>query len=369
VPARFLLLLSGLLAWGAGIADGALPAAPDSIWYGPMSLNPDHSDRSDFVPMITDAANWRESLPHVQVFKQFIEALIPGRGRYSDADLAKLAAFCRAQDLHQAFEIGAVRLSLQDHAPGEGKRQAAREIKTLRRWTAAGGTVDDLTSDHAVMKAMADILQGPHPPLAGLVEPSLDRFIAEAADSLQVFHQAFPAAKIGMIESLGFFSVRGIDGRLYRTTDPQYLPDISFEDFFDRMQAALAARGLRLDHFHIDYDLRACRHDGGGKTADFGRILAVEKYVRSRGVKVGILVNAWDPGARPETVVSDAKRASKIAVAKTLEYFDGYRAAGGHPDQWVFERWQNYPDRTGPETDPDTDLGLLRAMLRRLERG
>ena len=51
----------------------------------------------------------------------------------------------------------------------------------------------------------------------------------------------------------------------------------------------------------------------------------------------------------------------------TLEYFDGYVASGGQPDTWIFQRWMPYPDVTGPETDRNTDMGVTRLLIERLQ--
>jgi hypothetical protein len=53
-------------------------------------------------------------------------------------------------------------------------------------------------------------------------------------------------------------------------------------------------------------------------------------------------------------------------VDNTLEYFDGYVAAGGEPDTWILQRWQPYPDVTGPETVRDTDMGVSRLLVKKL---
>ena len=43
-------------------------------------------------------------------------------------------------------------------------------------------------------------------------------------------------------------------------------------------------------------------------------------------------------------------------------------AAGGQPDTWILQRWQPYPDVTGPETIRDTDMGVARLLIQKLRK-
>jgi hypothetical protein len=301
------------------------------------------------------------------VFKQYIETL--GGKKYTDEQLKELAAFTRNAGLKCAFEIGALRWSEDSCGPGSGKEYAAGEIKVLRRWEEAGGTVDYLTTDHAVMWNVGLVLQGGKP-LAGQADPDWRKVMDEVVDSLAMIHAAFPDAKIGMIESLGYFSV----GDKYTTTDPQCIYPIDFGEFLRTAQRRLGERGVELDHIHIDFSYQDCRYDGRrGKRLDFGRIMAAEERVKSLGLDCGIIINAFDDfsytGANTVQEKAKARNVAErnaSAVRNTLEYFDGYVAAGGEPDTWIFQRWQPYPDKTGPETVLETDMGLTKALLEQL---
>ena len=347
------------------------------IWYGPGSINTvTRALRDDFMPQVTDKRNWPVVHANTAVFKQFIETLYPRRKRgepcYSDATLKRLAEFVTGSGFKSAFEFGALRWTKKkkDHGPGSGRRYAAEEIKLLQRWVKAGGTVDYLTADHAVMWNVGLCLQGPKP-MAGLEDPDWRKVMDEVVDSLAMIQEAFPDVKIGMIESLGYFSV----GSNYTTTDPGNIYPIDFEEFLRTAQQKLAERGIAMHHFHLDFSYQDCHYDGREeKRLDFGRIMAAEKIVKSLGLDCGMIINAFDDSSyrganrvQEEEKARNASERSASAVDNTLEYFDGYVAAGGSPDTWIFQRWQPYPDATGPETVRDTDMGVTRLLVNMLK--
>lgn len=339
------------------------------IWYGPGSLNTvTRGIRDDFIEQVTHSENWPTVYAHTAVFKQFIESL--GGNKYSDEELRQLASFLREAGIKCAFEIGALRWSKDLYGPGSGEKYAAREIQTLQRWVDAGGTVDYLSTDHAVMWNVGLVLQGARP-MAGLGDPDWRVVLEEVADSLAMIQKEFPNAKIGMIESLGYFSV----GDAYTTTDPGSLYPIDFEEFMETSQERLRAHGVELDHMHVDFSLQDCRYDGRREgIADYGRLLAAEAIIKNAGLDSGIIINAFDEFSyKGSNIVQEERRAdnaterSESAVVNTLEYFDGYVAAGGQPDVWILQRWQPYPDITGPETVRHSDMGITKLLIERMQ--
>jgi len=352
---------------------GCTPAEQASVWYGPATLNTvTRGIRDDFMSQFTDTNNWPTVYQQTAVFKQFIETL--SGNKYSDDELKELATFTQEAGLKCAFEIGALRWSPKLYGAGSGEKYAAQEIKVLQRWIDAGGTVDYLTTDHAVMWNVGLCLQGAKP-MAGIGDPDWHKVMDEVVDSLSMIHGAFPNAKIGMIESLGYFSV----GEQYTTTDPQCIYPLDFKEFFATAQSRLKERGIELDHVHIDFSYQDCRYDGRReKRMDFGRIMAAEKRVQSLGLDSGIIINAYDDFSyvvmggsntvQEKEKAQNAAERSVSAVDNTLEYFDQYVAAGGNPDAWIFQRWQPYPDVTGPETVLESDMGIAKELLNRLNR-
>jgi hypothetical protein len=339
------------------------------LWYGPGSLNTvTRGIRDDFIEQVTNSENWPSVYAHTAVFKQFIESL--AGDKYSDEELRKLASFLREAGIECAFEIGALRWSKDLYGPSSGEKYAAGELEALQRWVDAGGTVDYLTTDHAVMWNVGLVLQGAKP-MEGLGDPDWRLVLEEVADSLALMQKHFPDARIGMIESLGYFSV----GDTYRTTDPGSLYPVDFEEFVRISQERLREHGVELDHLHVDFSLHDCRYDGRHQDfADYGRILAAEAIIKAAGLDSGIIINAFDDYSFKGTnIVQEERRAdnaeerSESAVVNTLEYFDGYLAAGGAPDVWILQRWQPYPDVTGPESVRHSDMGIARLLIERMQ--
>lgn len=339
------------------------------IWYGPGSLNTvTRGIRDDYIEQVTDLDNWPTVYANTVVLKQFIESL--DGNKYSDEALQQLAAFAREAGLKCAFEIGALRWSPKLYGAGSGKLYAAEEIKALQRWVDAGGTVDYLSTDHAVMWNVGLCLQGAKPMAPYVANPDWRKVMDEVVDSLVMIHAAFPDAKIGMIESLGYFSVGG----QYTTTDPRSIYPIDMQAFIATAQEKLGARGVALDHMHLDFSYQDCRYDGREENRlDFGRIMAAEQIVKSLDIDSGMIINAFDDESyrggnatlEKQKAQNPAER-SASAVDNTLEYFDGYVAAGGNPDTWILQRWQPYPDVTGPETVRNTDMGVARLLVNQL---
>ena len=339
------------------------------IWYGPGSLNTvTRGIRDDFIGQVTDLENWPTVSANTAVFKQFIESL--SENKYSDVELQQLATFIREAGLKCAFEIGALRWTPKYYGAGSGAAYARQEISVLQRWVDAGGTVDFLSTDHAVMWNVGLCLQGAKPMGEYVADPDWRVVMDEVVESLVMIHEAFPDTKIGMIESLGYFSV----GEQYTTTDPGSIYPIDMQEFIVTAKDKLAAHGVALDHMHLDFSYQDCRYDGREESRlDFGRIMAAEQIVQSLGVDSGMIINAFDDESyRGGNATLEMQKAqnpaerSASAVDNTLEYFDGYVAAGGSPDTWILQRWQPYPDVTGPETDRNTDMGVARLLVNKL---
>ncbi len=347
---------------------GAGPGHPSvaRVWVGPMPFSSGRALRPDFATVLGDPQAWPEVLARADVFKSYIMLLpeVPLSGKttpeVSTAHLQALADLLRRRRLQTAFEVGGLRQGDALPRRGEwGRQVAANELTHLRRWLAAGGRIDYLTTDHALMMNIGSFYYSPGFRDCGL---SLAEAAGELADYFQALHAAIPDAKFGVIESLGFFHVSGPNGRVYVRTVPK-LPVWRFEDYLETLLAAMAQRGLTLDHFHIDFGYEGVLHDGGGPAAgtlDYGRIRGVERCLQARGVRAGVIVNAFHD-TRVETPEPDT--ANREAAANTERFWRGYVDAGGRAEDLVFQTWQPFPDRTGPESDPDTVLGLYRRLL------
>lgn len=343
------------------------PGYHPRVWVGPMPFVQERTFRADYLPTLLDARNWPGTLARSRVFKSYLMVLpadpVPGKSgpEASDAQLRALARFCRDHKLKVAFEVGGIRMGPTTPNDQAGEDTAAGELPHLRRWLKCGGTIDYLTTDHAVMLAVG----------APYVAPATNRHrgmtvsqaIEELVDYFAIMHREIPGARFGVIESLGFFRVDSPAGTRYDRTVPA-LPIWPFTQYLDDLLEAMRLRGLELDHFHIDFGYEGVHYDGQGKL-DCGRILAVERAVQARGVRAGVIVNAFHDQQAPNP---EPGAATAQARANTLSFIDAYLAQGGSAQDVVVQTWQPYPDRTGPESDPNTVLGLAREVLRRVPR-
>lgn len=347
------------------------PEGDDVVWFGPMPFVSARTVREDFIPVLTDADSWETILSKTDVFKSYIMILptdpVPGKTvpELSDDELRSLIAFIEEHDLKVAFEVGGLRPTGYTYTPG--KEYAYWEFRHLSRWLDLGGRIDYLTTDHAVTMQIRPWMERLDTRQRQIlvfrpeeVNKYLEELINELVDYFEVMSELIPGVKFGTIESLGFFHIQGLDGKKYDRTDLA-LPVMQFTDYFDMLLEAMNERGLELDHFHIDFGFEGVAFDGRatGKL-DYGRIKAVESYVRSKGVKSGVIVNAFHDRSVENP---DREVANRQAYENTLRFFESYVASGCDSDQIIMQTWQPYPDETGPEDKSYTVTNMYRDVV------
>ena len=345
----------------------------ERIWIGPnpfegsrrpgAARSQPRTLRDDWLATLVDSSKWPVVLKNAAVFKTYLMILQSESGPapgLSDGELRQLVQFMRSHGLKIAFEVGGLRTSAAVCGDSAGELRAKRELALLKRWLSAGGSIDYLTTDHAVMKNLRGVsYRGPGQDPNRACKMSVQELTEELGDYFQMIHKELPNARLGVIESLGFFQVQA-HGKLYRQTDRR-LPVWKFEEYFDDLLAAMKRRALELDHFHIDFGFEGAAYDGKSDgTLDVGRIVAVEAYVKSRGVRSGVIFNATydrrNTNPQPDIV-------NREVYERTLAFFKRYISAERNADHRVLQTWQPYPDRTGPETEPFTVLNIARDII------
>jgi len=278
--------------------------AEDRVWIGPMPFIEARTLRGDYYPTLVDESQWPTVLARADVFKSYIMVLPrdPVAGKPGpellDEQLGRLVQFTKEHGLKVAFEVGGIRMGPDTPNDQAGEYTAQSELRHLRRWLDAGGSIDYLTTDHGVMLTIGAPYVAPDQNKNRGI--TLGQAAEELADYFEIIHREIPGARLGVIESLGFFEVDGPDGKHYPRTVPA-LPKWPFAEYLDTLLAAMKRRGLELDHFHIDFGYEGVLHDGGGEKLDFGRILGVEACAQQRGVKAGVIINAFHDRSRPAT--------------------------------------------------------------------
>jgi ribosomal protein S9 len=328
--------------------DPPIDVTQTPCWLAPMAMDIDRNRAivSDYIQVITHPEEYYpEVFKNTKVLKLYIEAL----NRYTDDDILALVKFANTYGLEIAVEVGGIRMKVGQVAATQlGVASAEFEFYSLNKLIKAGGKVNYITTDHS----MAPYLTGRDTELDSF---TIEEIMGQMMEYFKYMQEHIPGLKVGTIESLGFFWVKG-NGRQYKATD-QSLKRLDFESFFDTYLSVAQKNGVILDHFHIDFGYQDVAYD-----RDYGRILAVEKYVKSKNVKSGfIATNAFHEGMQIPS--SDPEAAAISSANNTIKYFEGYIKAGGNSNYLILQRWQPYPSQLGNEKEPYTQMGIFNSIV------
>jgi hypothetical protein len=194
---------------------------------------------------------------------------------------------------------------------------------------------------------------------------TMQDYMVQQIEYFKYMQEKIPGLKCGAIESLGFFWVKG--DKQYQATRPD-LKHLDFEYYFSEYVRIAKEMDFELDHFHIDFGMHDVEHDGGGLgSPHYGRVIAAEQYVKSKGVKAGFIAgNGFHDFAKYGQVgqpANDPDAADRSASERTLEFFEKYMQAGFKSDTLIFQRWQEYPRITGSENEAYSNFGIFKAMV------
>jgi hypothetical protein len=395
-PAALVLSSTVTLFLATGVAAQQAPAArggasPD-LWVHPYVCEDGFFGplRDDYVKVMADASQWQEVLADTRAVGFHIALL----GRYrdketgkipyraTDAQLRTLATFYREHNLQVNIEIGGVRFRphlIKAGRTGVGRRYAREvTIPLLKRWRKAGGSIDYLTTDHAVMMRMGEQKSGK---TKDGVTYSVDELVRELAEALAELHDAFPKAEFGIAESLGHFRAKDPDGG---PPYPRGRPDphgVDLAVFLRELKSSAATAGVSIRHFMIDHQIQAVHRDatrkimtvGGPFTIkpeyadraasiplDFGMIRAAAEIARAAGMRVIFQVTpgTYGFGIKGDPVSRNDQRAFEAVSRMAKEY----AKAGLRVDALIFECWQPHPSRIGPETRKHTFMYNVRRL-------
>lgn len=349
-------------------------------FFGPL--------RDDYLEAMTSSTGWQDVLARAHTVG-FHMALLgrrrdPQTGnisyRATDAQLRTLAAFYREHGLRVNIEVGGVRFRpdlVRDGRTGVGRRYVREaEIPLLERWRRAGGSIDYLTIDHAVMMRMGEQAAGR---TKDGVTYSLDELVKELAEALAELHRAFPDAEFAVAESLGHFRVETSDGNRTYQVQRQEPNPVSFARFIEVLKSSSAAVGVTVQRFAIDFQVQAAYRDATGEhltvagpfnlkpefadraadiPLDLGRAAAAAGIAGAADMRVVVMITpgAFGFGVRGDPDSRNDRRAFEAVRRMRSEY----AAAGIQPDAFVHECWQPHPSRTGPETSEHSFMYTVR---------
>ncbi len=326
--------------------------------------------RADYMPVFSNPEAWPEVFQRTGTVKFYVATLSPEVG----LDLPSLVAMAGKGGFKAEFEVGGLRpSSAADFHGRSGEEQAAKEIRMLRRWVEAGGAVDALSTDHAIMHQMSlnyrdrNEFTKEKVALGSGGQFEMSALMAELMDYFAAMKEEFPGAKLGVIESLGYFTFKTRHGT-FPPADPR-LPEWDFEKFLDDLLAAAKARGVTIDWFDIDFGYNGAAQDTRRLKARrlvTERIGAAAEIIRSKGLLVGIIYND-DGRIEKDFLPGDPKRKdphrNRWAFENTRDLWQATRSSL-QPDRILFQSWYDYPEKTGPESDPFSFLWTARELLR-----
>lgn len=326
--------------------EGIKPESLSTIWMCPKSLD-NGALIPGFADDLTNKENWPTLMQTTGTLKLYIEQI----SKTSKPDLRKIADFVRENKLSVAVELGGARAASTDTSDDQmGKDAAEREFLVLSKFLMVGGRIDYISTDHALASEITDRTND-RPNM------TLQQWIQQQMEYYRYMLDLMPNLKVGAIESLGFFWVKGSD-RQYAATDPT-LKRVDFEEYMSELVRIAKENNITIDHFHIDFGMHDIEYDKG-----YGRVLAVEDYVHSLGVKSGFIAgNAFHLGSIKLDTAENIARANQSAAERTLKYFEGYMEAGGRSDYLLFQRWQQVPVAVGNENMPLSSFGIYKSLL------
>jgi hypothetical protein len=203
-------------------------------------------------------------------------------------------------------------------------------------------------------------------PQAPACNYTIDQVSDELVKYLSLFHQKYPQAQIGWIEAQPLLNFDGMGSA------PPVIGGIPYPDFkliADSLTGKIAQ--YNATHPSNQISLRFFHSDSyaTGMVAlmiyydTWGKHKAMANYVKSKGMRFGILMNDYD--GLPTTAPQSEK--DKFFTENTLLYYDCWLAKGGPLDDIVVESWVGtYPDSTTPEEQPYTFTNVMYELITRL---
>ena len=319
------------------------------------------TEREDYLPTITDTSKWATVLSQTDCIK-FYSILVR---RYDNKTRQVLADLVQKTGLEVLVEIGGSRAAggIPKNGDQAGEKAAKHDQKSLQKWLdTPGARLDAITTDHAMMWHVRK-----------MTPQQIDLLIQEHLDYIEAMQKWKPGLKVGFIESLGYFE---FDDTYKTYKQHDILPHFEFRTFMTQLMTEANKRGIKIDHFDIDFGFRGVNMDTygdefeydqwcGAEKPDYGRILKAEKICRELGLNVGVIFNDLFPEDHFEEnfggkshAYDSSKEAERACAQRNIAFIKAYFEAGGHPERLIFQSWTMNPTRTGPESDPNSFLGI-----------
>lgn len=332
--AVFLAMTALILLPGASgnfsTAQPSTPLGDRLIWFAP---NMDGGS-ADFVPpqdarkLFEQGAPWPTAKAGIQVFKFYIGVV----GGLHNLPVSQAVQALKAANIAIAVEAGGLR-----DWECSGANMAQIELRTLSAIVQAGGQLSYLALDSPFGHTLASAIPNP-------CQYTVDQAAAQLLMYIKGIRQRYPNVKIGLIEPVPWYTVGDF---------PNY-PGAKYGDLpqlLDTVLSVLRQGGEALDFFHADspYDYDEGIPGGQGWT----KLKALQDFVRSRGMRFGLIYNSDRAGKTSDELFFRETLAAKAKLAQ----------AGGDPDDLILQSWYWYPRQWLPEDQPYTYTYLVKKFL------
>lgn len=354
---------------------------PDLLLHSRIEIRDQEKFSLDptYIPALADASSW-ESVYRRDPYLYF------GIGQFSDQsikddELSQLAAVVKRLNLRVAIEAGGLRfVNAADFDDQGGERQARKETKKMMRWIEAGGVVNEVIADHAIMHHIAMNhrdkefrCQRTEPLPAGKehLKFTFDGLYSELMDYFLAVKEKIPECEFGVVSSLGYFTFSDEGEVLF---GPKSLPAWEYSDYVDGLLAAAKAKGVTLTHIDVDSShgsawLEALKKGEEGLSVE--RIAMAVRIIQSRGLKAGLFYQGstnWKFISKylPEIEQDDS---FDTCVRRLDQFAAALHKAGVKPDRVIMRRGGEAQVYThGPESKHGTYFNLVKELLDEQQR-
>lgn len=325
-----------------------------------------------FVKALADAKSWKSVLSR----KPYIYR---GLGQFSitpDKEMKELVKVFKDNKLRMAVEVGGLRfVNAAAFNDQSGERRARKELKKLLRWKKAGGRIDDITADHAIMHHIAMNHRNkefrvqktvPLPEDKKHLKFTWDGLYNELMDYFVGIDKEFPGCSFGVVSSLGYFVQSDETGVKYGGGGP--FPPWEFSDYVDGLLAAAKKKGVTLTHVDIDSSYTAAWLTAlkkGEEGIDVGAIAMAIRTIQSRGLKAGVFYQGCVNWKFLKRNLPDVKEDDSFDTCKKRmqEFVAALHKAGVEPDRLIIRRGITGDYTHGPETKNGTYFNFVKWLL------
>lgn len=247
--------------------------------------------------------------------------------------------------------------SIPKLAPGVGASTARVEIAKLRSLWLAGYPPDYLVLDDPMRRLTVPGQDALGQAFRGMQDAAAAA--REVTDYMQAMRGKFPRVKFVVILNFPNWGWKGQPAYLLSPgrSDPLNWGDA--HPVMETLFGAVTAAGLSIDAIQADFPWRYFAERPANPVSAMvdwpARLLDLERYARSRGVRFHLTANSETGYVSAESFCEDS-----------LKYLDAYLAAGGMPDRFVVQSWYPHPEQLLPESKPHTGMWLAARFLERL---